>query len=59
MYESYQKDSKIPEYKDKTNPLKALLILSIIVFVIDGFIMAKYTFMQENEWKCSITCLYK
>ena len=49
MYESYQKDSKIPEYKDKTKPLKILLILSIIVFIIDGFIMAKYTFMQENE----------
>ena len=49
MYESYQTDSKIPEYKDKTKALKILLILSIIVFVIDGFIMAKYTFMQENE----------
>ena len=41
MYESYQTDSKIPEYKDKTKSLKILLILSIIVFVIDGFIMAR------------------
>ena len=49
MYESYQKDSKIPEYKEKTKILKILLILSVIVFVIDGFIMVKYTFMQENE----------
>lgn len=49
MYESYQKDSKIPEYKDKTKSLKILLILSIIVVIIDGFIMAKYTFTQENE----------
>ena len=49
MYESYQKDSKIPEYKDKTKSLKILLILSIIVVIIDGVIMAKYTFTQENE----------
>ena len=35
MYESYQKDSKIPEYKDKTKPLKILLILSIIVFALN------------------------
>ena len=49
MYESYQQDSKIPEYKDKTKYLKILLTLSIIVVIIDGFIMAKYTFMKENE----------
>ncbi len=49
MYESYQKDGKIPEYKDKTKSLKILLIFSIIVVIIDGFIMAKYTFLKENE----------
>ena len=49
MFESYQKDGKVPEYKDKTNSLKILLILSILVVVIDGFIMAKYFFMKENK----------
>lgn len=49
MYKSYQKDGKTPEYKDKTNSLKILLILSILVVVIDGFIMTKYILMNEND----------
>ena len=49
MYNAYQKDGKIPEYKDKTKALKIILILSIIVVIIDGLIMAKFTLMNKEE----------
>ena len=38
MYQIYNKESKIPEYKDKTKSLKIVLVISIVAALISGII---------------------
>lgn len=38
MYQIYNKESKIPEYKDKTKSLKIVLVISIVAVLISGII---------------------
>lgn len=49
MYQYYLKEDKIPEYKDKTKSLKGLLILSIVIILINGAILIKNIFGNDNQ----------
>lgn len=48
MYQSYLKDKKIPEYKEKTKMLNILLIISIVVFIIFSIITIPNISKIEN-----------
>lgn len=49
MYNYYQQENKIPEYKNKTKVLKILLIVSAIIAIIESCITIKYISSEKNN----------
>ena len=50
MYQIYNKESKIPEYKDKTKSLKIVLVISIVAALISGIITITNISVNKDQY---------